>query len=250
MNQPNPLNPPDTGAHGSSAAPAAAREPNVARTPGTSKTLLVPYYEHPAVRPAEWDALVAAASRLYGVVLNPASGPGDRLDPAFEAVAGRLRTADVRVLGYVDTDYGRRPLADVLRELTRHRDWYGTDGAFLDQAASVESGFGYYRRLATAVRGLGHGTLVLNHGTAPHPSYARVADVLVTFEGTWATYRRRPPPPWTGAGASLCHLVHGVPADVDVATPARERGAALYCAVPGVGDHPWGTLPHALEPAP
>jgi hypothetical protein len=246
----NPLNPPDSGAHGSSAARAAARAPDAARTPGTSKNLLVPYYEHPAVRPAEWDALVTAAPRLYGVVLNPASGPGDRLDPAFGAVAGRLREADVRVLGYVDTDYGRRPLANVLRELTRHRDWYGTDGTFLDQVAATESGFGYYRRLATAVRGLGTGTLVLNHGTAPHPSYARVADVLVTFEGAWATYRRRPPPPWTGAGATLCHLVHGVPAGVDAAALARERGAALHCAVPGVGDHPWGTLPHALEPAP
>ena len=215
----------------------------------TSKTLLVPYYEHPSVRPAEWDALVAAAPRLHGVVLNPASGPGDRLDPAFAAVAGRLRAADVRVLGYVDTDYGRRPLADVVRDLTRHRDWYGTDGAFLDQVTAVESGFGYYRRLAAAARGLGGG-LVLNHGTAPHPSYARIADVLVTFEGTWTSYRRRPPPPWTGAGASLCHLVHGVPADADAAALARERGAALHCAVPGVGDHPWGTLPHALVPTP
>jgi hypothetical protein len=246
----NPLNPPDTGAHGSHAAPAAARAPNAACTSGTSKTLLVPYYEHPAVRPAEWDALVAAAPRLYGVVLNPASGPGDRPDPAFAAVAGRLRAADVRVLGYVDTDYGRRPLTDVLRELTRHHDWFGTDGTFLDQVAATESEFGYYRRLATAVRGLGPGPLVLNHGTAPHPSYARVADVLVTFEGTWAGYRRRPPPPWTGAGASPCHLVHGVPAGADAAALAQERGAALYCAVPGVGDHPWGTLPHTLAPAP
>ncbi|MET9412321.1 spherulation-specific family 4 protein [Streptomyces sp. NPDC002935] len=247
----NPLNPPDTAAHGSPAAPAAARVPDAARTPGTSKTLLVPYYEHPFVRPAEWDALLAAAPGVYGVVLNPASGPGDRLDPAFAAVAGRLRAAHVRVLGYVDTDYGRRPLADVLRELTRHRDWYGTDGTFLDQAAATESGFGYYRRLAAAARGLGRGTLVLNHGTAPHPSYARIADVLVTFEGTWTSYRRRPPPPWTGAGATLCHLVHGVPAGVDPAVLARERGAALYCAVPGAGNHPWGTLPNAVEqPAP
>lgn len=25
--------------------------------------------------------------------------------------------------------------------------------------------------------------------------------------------------------------------------------ATVYCAVPGTGDHPWGTLPHTLEPA-
>ncbi len=183
------------------------------------KSLLVPYYEHPAVRPAEWDALVAAAPRLYGVVLNPASGPGDRPDPEFAAVAGRLRAADVRVLGYVDTAYGRRPPGDVRRELARHRDWFGTDGVFLDQVAAAEAEFGYYRRLATAVRGPGGGTLVLNHGTAPHPSYARIADVLVTFEGTWATYRRKPPPPWT-APACAC----AISSTERLPTPTRWRG--------------------------
>ncbi|MEU5315613.1 spherulation-specific family 4 protein [Streptomyces sp. NPDC021056] len=205
-------------------------------------TLLVPYYEHPSVRPAEWDALIAAAPLLYGVVLNPASGPGDAPDEAFAEVAARLRAAGTRVLGYADTDYARRPSADVVRDLTRHRDWYGTDGAFLDQVTSGPEEFAYYRRLASAVRG----TLALNHGTTPHPSYARIADVLVTFEGTWSTYRRQPPHPWRGGtDVRLCHLVYGVPDGVD---PAVE-GADLYCAVPGVGDHPWGTLPHTLEPA-
>ncbi|MCX5334698.1 spherulation-specific family 4 protein [Streptomyces sp. NBC_00140] len=205
-------------------------------------TLLIPYYEHPSVRPAEWDAIIAAAPRLYGVVLNPASGPGDAPDEAFAEVAARLRAAGTRVLGYADTDYARRAPADVVRDLTRHRDWYGTDGAFLDQVTSGPEEFAYYRRLATAVRG----TLVLNHGTTPHPSYARIADVLVTFEGTWSTYRRQPPQPWRGGtDVWLCHLVYGVPDGVD---PAVE-GADLYCVVPGVGDHPWGTLPHTLEPA-
>lgn len=224
--------------------PGPSRGPGDHVTSATNRTLLVPYYEHPAARPAEWEALLAAAPRLYGLVLNPASGPGEAPDPAFAAVAGRLCAAGVRVLGYVDTDYGRRPLADVLRDMSRHRSWYDTDGTFLDQAAATEAGAAYYRRLAAA----GRGTLVLNHGTAPHPAYARLADVLVTFEGTWAAYRRKASPPWTGTGVGVCHLVHGVPAGVDPAALVRERGADLYCAVPGGGDHPWGTPPLGLEP--
>lgn len=145
--------------------------------------LLIPYYEHPSARPAEWDAIIAAAPRLYGVVLNPASGPGDAPDPAFAEVAARLRAVDVRVLGYADTDYGRRPHADVVRDIARHRDWYRADGVFLDQVAADRAEFGHYQRLATAAWGAGCGTLALNHGTAPHPSYARIADLLVTFEG-------------------------------------------------------------------
>lgn len=49
---------------------------------------------------------------------------------------GRRPAAGVRVLGYADTDYGRRAAADVVRDLTRHRDRYGTDGAFLDRVPS------------------------------------------------------------------------------------------------------------------
>ncbi|MFD5639430.1 spherulation-specific family 4 protein, partial [Streptomyces sp. NPDC127077] len=195
-------------------------------------------------------ALAAAAPRVSGVVHTPARAPGPPPPGGGGGGPARLRAADVRVLGYVDTAYGRRPLADVRGELARHRDWFATDGVFLDQVAATEGEFGYYRRLATEVRAPDGGTLVLNHGTAPHPSYARIADVLVTFEGTWATYRRRPPPPWTGTGVGLCHLVHGAPAGVDTAALARERGAGLSCAVPGTGDHPWGTLPHGLAPTP
>ncbi|MFE5915878.1 spherulation-specific family 4 protein [Streptomyces sp. NPDC056468] len=212
--------------------------------------LLIPYYEHPSVRPAEWDAIIAAAPRLHGVVLNPASGPGEAPDPAFAEVAARLRAVDVRVLGYADTDYGRRLHADVVRDITRHRDWYRADGVFLDQVAAGREEFGHYQRLATAAWGAGCGTLALNHGTAPHPSYARIADLLVTFEGPWATYTRLGPQSWRGVtGVRLCHLVYGVPAGVDLAEPARARGATVHCAVPGGGDHPWGTLPHGLAPA-
>ncbi|MEV6960451.1 spherulation-specific family 4 protein [Streptomyces sp. NPDC051207] len=222
--------------------------PAAGELPPPPRDLLVPYYEHPAVRPAEWDAIVAAAPRLYGVVLNPASGPGDRPDPAFAEVAARLRAAGVRVLGYADTAYGRRPHADVVRDLARHRDWYGTDGAFFDQAASARAQFAYYRRLAAAAWGAGCATLALNHGTAPDPSYARVADLLVTFEGSWESYRALRHEPWRGpCDVRLCHLVYGVPPGADLAPRARARGAAVHCAVPGEGDHPWGTLPHTLE---
>lgn len=144
------------------------------------KTLLVPYYEHPdyehpAERPEAWNAVISAAPLLYGVVLNPAGGPGTAPDPAFAAVGDRLRTAGVRVLGYTDTDYARRPHDAVLRDLLRHRDWYGADGAFLDQASAGPDALPHYRRLAVAARAAGADTLVLNHGVHPDPAFAELA---------------------------------------------------------------------------
>jgi len=221
-----------------------AVRPPTAYEEASLKTLLVPYYEHPTEKPGAWDAVVAAAPRVYGVVLNPASGPGTAADPAFAAVAGRLRAAGVRVLGYADTDYGRRPHAAVVADLLRHRDWYGTDGAFLDQVSSGPDALPHYRRLRTAAHAAGARTLVLNHGVHPDPGYAELADLLVTFEGPWDVYRTLGVPSWTAAHPPerFCHLVYGAPPDAVAAS-------AVHCVVPGTGTHPWGTLPYAMEPA-
>ncbi|MFE5871939.1 spherulation-specific family 4 protein [Streptomyces roseifaciens] len=209
--------------------------------------LLVPLYVHPDADPAAWAALEAAASRLHGVVLNVADGPGSRPDPAFGAVAERLRGAGVRLLGYVDTDYGRRPPRAVVGDIRRHRRWYGVDGVFLDQAAAEAAHLPHYRRLVMLARALGARTAVLNPGTHPDPGYARVADLLVTFEGTWDTYRRAAVPTWTAdhPPARFCHLVYGVPTGhaAHVARTAGDRGAGVHCAVPGEGANPWLAAP-------
>lgn len=226
--------------------------------PGTRGSLLVPMYVHPAVAPAGWRALEAAAPRLYGVVLNAADGPGDRPDPVYTAAAGRLRDAGVRVLGYVDTRYGERRAGAVLRDVRRHRAWYGVAGVFADRVASGADRLPYYRRLARAARLCGARTVVLNPGVHPDPGYARCADLLVTFEGRWADYLGATVPAWTAGQppGRFCHLVYEVPGGSGggqvgrVARTAAARGAAVHCAVPGGLPNPWRTAPgpadHAL----
>ncbi|MCX4820819.1 spherulation-specific family 4 protein [Streptomyces sp. NBC_01142] len=217
-------------------------------------TLLVPMYVHPAVDPAAWRALVAAAPRLYGVVLNIDDGPGTAPDPAFADAARALRAAGVRVLGYTDTDYGRRPARAVALDFERHRDWYATDGFFLDQVAPDPAGLRHYRRLARAARARGGRTVALNPGVHPAPGYASVADLLVTFEGNWDAYRTAPvAPAWTAdhPPETFCHLVHGVPTRLCglAARTAELRRAAVHCAVAGHGPNPWSALPPALRKA-
>ncbi|GGP46028.1 spherulation-specific family 4 protein [Streptomyces abikoensis] len=209
--------------------------------------LLVPLYVHPATHPEEWAALLDAAPRLYGVVLNVADGPGGRPDPAFHAAAGRLRAAGVRLLGYVDTGYGHRRTGAVVADIRRHRRWYDVDGVFLDQVPAHDTPLPRYRRMVLAARVLGARTAVLNPGTHPEPGYASLADLLVTFEGTWEDYRRARIPEWTTGHPPerFCHLVHGVPEErtAGVARLAARRGAAVHCAVPGTGANPWRSVP-------
>jgi hypothetical protein len=213
--------------------------------------LLVPMYVHPAVDPGAWRALEAMPGRLFGVVVNVADGPGaGRPDTVVAAAAGRLRAAGVRLLGYVDTDYATRPAGEAERDVRRHREWYGVDGVFLDRAAAGRDRLPYYRKVVAAARRGGAHTAVLNPGVHPDPGYAAVADLLVTYEGSWTDYAAAVVPHWTAAHppGRFCHLVYGVPgaaAARAVARTAAGRGAGVHCAVPGGPPNPWQHVPGA-----
>ncbi|WP_330241169.1 spherulation-specific family 4 protein [Streptomyces sp. NBC_00525] len=217
-------------------------------------SLLIPLYVHPAVDPDAWHRLIEAADRTYAVVLNPADGPGDAPDPAFVSAADALRGAGARLLGYVDTDYGLRSAADVMADAARHREWYGTDGCFLDQVSASGDALPGYRKLVRALRRRGASSVVLNHGVHPAPGYAKIADLLVTFEGPWSSYVSAfSRPDWTARCSPdrLCHLVYDVPealAPLAVRT-ARERGAAVSGPVTGELPNPWAGLTPVLSGA-
>ncbi|WP_043733460.1 spherulation-specific family 4 protein [Streptomyces zinciresistens] len=214
-------------------------------------SLLIPLYVHPAEDPGAWHRLAARADSTYGVVINPADGPGRRPDPAFVTAARALREAGARLLGYLDTDYGAREPAEITADLRRHQEWYAVDGCFLDQVPAAAHGLPDCRRLVRSVRRLGASPVVLNPGVHPAPGYARLADLTVTFEGPWSRYVSDfSRPAWTERlpAERLCHLVYGVPGPlVPLALrTARERGAGVCGPVTGEPPNPWSGLTPAL----
>jgi hypothetical protein len=209
--------------------------------------VLVPAYFHPTLAPAAWTTLTHTDGPVgWGggaVVLNVASGPGGRVEAEFVTVVGELVTAGVRVLGYVDVAYGRRAAAEVLGDVGRYREWYGTEGVFLDRAPSDAGRLAGFRGVTAAVGG----AVVANHGVYPEPGYAECADLLVVFEGPLAAHRDVRVPEWARRlpASRFCHLVYDVPA---AALPeVRERAAAcnagvLYATDRG-GANPYDGLP-------
>jgi hypothetical protein len=219
----------------------------VARPAGRTvapRGLVVPAYFHPAVAGADWRALAGAGRCVRAVILNAADGPGASPELELTAAAAATRRP---IYGYVDTDYGRRPLAEVHLDVERWRRWYPATGIFLDRVATGVHSLPWYERLVSFVRRRGPGVVVLNHGAYPHPGYAVVADAMVTFEGPYAAHQELEAPAWARAlhADRFWHLVYD--------TPYRLMGEALeHAAAANVGTvlvtdragpNPWDGLP-------
>ncbi|WUI01218.1 spherulation-specific family 4 protein [Spirillospora sp. NBC_00431] len=210
---------------------------------GRVASVAVPAYFPPGA--LDWANL--ADARLGAVVLNVDSGPGTVRDPGFAIAAHRMAEAGVRIAGYVDTAYGTRPPRDVEDEVTRYRTWYGVRTVFLDQVSAVPGHVLRYQRIVTAARGRGAEYVVLNHGTYPDAAYARLADLLVTFEGPWSAYQHVRAPAWATRlpAERFCHLVYAAPQAVLARALARagRRNAGVVYVTDRAGANPWSGLP-------
>lgn len=183
-------------------------------------------------------------------VVNPNSGPGNRADPAYARVIRRAQEGGVGVLGYVHTSYAARSAAHVLAEAGRYLDWYAVDGIFFDEASSDCAGRPYFAALHHAIKARDPALLtVLNPGTHPDECYMDAADLLVTFEGDFASYlREAAPPPWVRAfpAARFWHIVFGAPhaaAMRHVRALAADRHAGYLYVTDRTLPNPYSALP-------
>jgi Spherulation-specific family 4 len=213
--------------------------------------LLVPAYVHPLEDPGAWDRLVSLAPVLRAVVVNVHDGPGDEPDPAYPKVLERLVDAGVRIVGYVDSDYGRRALAEITADVEVWLSRYGVHGVFLDQVASGLDLLDHYADVTVAARSRGADFVVLNPGTTPHAGYLDLANVTVTFEGSWTDYRRLEEPEWARSvpASRFAHLVHGVSFTSGLTAAVRQaarRHVGTVYVTPGTGANPWNQVPHGL----
>jgi hypothetical protein len=205
----------------------------------------VPSYYYPG--PA-WEETVAAAAAVRYMVVNPADGPGQAFDPAYRTAIAQAEAAGIRLLGYVSTTWGTRPVDEVLQDVQRYRDWYGVSAIFLDEACSAKERLPHYRDLSAAIRaGAQDGLVALNPGVTPDEGYACVADLLLQFEGPWSGYMGWSPPAWQAdyPRDRFWHVVYDTPARR--LAPALAHATTCRAGVVYVTDrrlhNPWDGLP-------
>ena len=162
-----------------------AEPPNSSRT---TLTLFVPAYSYPAGKGLRfWDRLIEAAKRVpITAIANPASGPGEQRDENYTMVLARAERAGVRLIGYVSTDYAKREMAAVKREVDRWTALYPMiEGIFFDEQSSDRKQVEYYAALSKYARTkIPNAVVASNPGTVCAPEYvaSQAFDVICVFE--------------------------------------------------------------------
>jgi hypothetical protein len=178
---------------GPGAGPGASAKPNdpsrLAGGEPAKLQLIVPAYFYPSGPGMKaWQRLMDASSKVPIVVIaNPSSGPGDLLDQEYAAVIDVASDKGVRVIGYVNTEYGKKPINDAKNEIDRWVHFYpSVAGFFFDQQSVDVNDVGYYLELRDYARSKIKGKqafVVTNPGTTCDEEYfaKAVSDVTCLF---------------------------------------------------------------------
>jgi hypothetical protein len=210
------------------------------------RAVFVPAFFSPG---SEWTQTVESKPPPSTMILDITStGAGSAPEPGFLAAVKQAQAAGVRVLGYASTDYGQRPAAAVEADVRHYRAWYGVTDTFLDLAASGAGQLGYYRALAGVIRAVNPGATVwLNPGGYPDQGYMSVGNVVMVFEGPYASYRDLQVPSWAARypAARFAHTIYATPAS-DLASAVSlsgSRGAGYVYVTDRSGANPYSGLP-------
>jgi hypothetical protein len=266
----------------------ADQRPDTTGSADVVQQLAVPAYIDPVADSSSWLELAASPPGRVGIVVaNVANGPGSRPEPAWTEVIHRAQTSGQRVLGYVDTGYLGSPspahpdgiptrsgafgqeawLSQIDADIAAWYQFYGADlaGIFLDEGtgscgpvAGSNQYADQYRAIRDDLRSTRPGALtVLNPGSPVPSCYRDAADVLVTFEGSYANYIGSPdrqpldyvPLGWTEQHPDqIWHIVYGATTTGKmerVMALSRERGAGYVYVTDAGLPNPFGTLPPA-----
>lgn len=215
--------------------------------------IVVPAYFYPSAG-SPWGPMTAAADEVpITAIMNPGNGPGTFKDQNYVNAVNAFRAAGGRVIGYVYSSYGTRPLAQVTADIDRYRTWYGIDGIFVDEMGNTGPAqrLDYYKSIYDYVKGVDPEWEVMgNPGTQTIEQYATwpTADRLMVFENVGSAYPSHVPSAWNAnyPAEKFVNLIHTEDSPTKMAEYlelAVSRNIGGIYITNDVMSNPWDTLP-------
>jgi len=218
--------------------------------------ILFPLYSYPNwYSPSSyiWDDIAAANATVpITAIIDPANGPGGS-GPNSDYLHGMadLAAGGVKMIGYVSTSYGTRPLSSIESDIDLWASSFpGVTGIFLDEESNDPSKLSFYQAIHDYILTKSSlTTIVANPGTNTPESYisAPTANTTVLFEngsgwGGYATdsYVANYPRPDFAAVFYNLSTTAQMQAAVDL---AQQRNFGYVFATDATGANPYDTLP-------
>lgn len=157
----------------------------------STQSIAIPAYEYPTLT-ALWGAIDSAGSQVPFVIVNPASGPGTSANSDYTSRIAANTTEGIRSIGYVDTNYQTRPIADVMNDIDLWYSLYpGIQGIFFDRVSVVDSAALCYSAYAYNYAKVQHANdpVMQNFGTYTSPAYEPYGDIFVNAEMDHTLYQ-------------------------------------------------------------
>lgn len=192
--------------------------------------ILVPLYAWEGDTTEIDQAVDALRKGDIAVITGPQSGPPDESEADHLLnLTNRLHRNHVTVVGYIHVTRGERPIATVLDEMLRWRQYVGVDGVFVDEA-NAQSPLAYMRNIHGMARKWTHaktdsgvGISVWNPGTwdvrIEELQRRLPTSIWCTWEGPAADYLTQQPRTHMYPKQE-CHLVYEA-GGARISTPPR-----------------------------
>ncbi len=195
-----------------------------------------------------WDQAIDTSPTPSVMFLNVDNGPGTGPVSHFQGLVQTAQQHGITVLGYVSTVYATVPIAQVEAQIADYKAWYGVNGIMLDLTQGEQSALSYYQTLYDYIHSEISGAIIwLNVGAFPDSSFMSVANVIMVFEGSYASFEGDSVPGWVDQYPRnrFAQVIYDTPeADLSTAASVAWSRQAGYLFVTDLGDpNPYAALP-------
>ncbi len=221
--------------------------------------ILIPLYIYP--KDGAWQELIDIKNSNPNIsitaIVNPNNGHFDSEDSNYTKAIRELRDANIKVVGYVSTQYGERDIDEVIADIDAWSRIYkssGVSGIFFDETSIDIAYLDYYTNLTNQARGRNLDFTILNAGMTTDQRYidSNIANIVVTYEDTARRILENPPKTYNTptTNTKLSILVYKLEDDVvdDLISFAREhKFSYIYFTEDGFDGNPWDSISEYLQ---
>jgi len=226
--------------------------------------ILIPLYSYPNWYDGDnyiWKKIIDLQAKYPNAqmvaIVNPNNGEFREKNSDFTKGIDDLIAANIKVVGYVYTQYGKRATQDVVDDIEAWKQYYkeeGVSGIFFDEVSTSSSDVTHYSNLSSESRTRGLEFVIFNPGITTDQVYidSGIADVVVSYENPNRELLENPPATFNTPSSStkLSLLIYKMEDDTvdDLIAFAREHQFSyIYFTEDGFDGNPWDRISTYFE---